>query len=76
MNKLKPIKELSHEKRIYKFGDKHLALKLPELKIVGKDTSKKRFILVYSNEEEKEFFMKLLGIAGKKVIYSLKDFYK
>ena len=71
---VKKMKSFNLLPKNYIFNDDQLPTKLPKLNITGKDTSHKRFILVYKNENEKMFFMKLLSIDGKKVIYSLKDF--
>jgi hypothetical protein len=47
--------------------------KVPEPDIVGDDTRTGRFILIYENESQKELWCKSLGIAGNKVVYSIKD---
>jgi ParB-like chromosome segregation protein Spo0J len=44
---------------------------LPEVSISGTDPSTGRFILIYRDDEEKEFWKTKLGIAGDKIIWTV-----
>jgi hypothetical protein len=59
------------KKELYGFSEKELPTKLEPAKVKGKDTRKGRFVIVYSDESEKQKYMDLLGIDGKKVIYTI-----
>lgn len=48
--------------------------KLEDVDIAGEDTRNKSFILVYTNDDDKEFFMQKLSIDGKKRVYTREDF--
>jgi hypothetical protein len=61
------------KKEMFGFSEKHLPTKLEKPKITGRDTRKGRFVIVYSNEEEKQIYMNVLGINGKKVIYTINE---
>ena len=57
----------------FPFGDEAIPDKLPPPDIQGEDSRSGRFILTFQNESEKEFWLLLIGIDGKKVIYSPGD---
>jgi hypothetical protein len=46
---------------------------LPDPDVTGFDPSQGRFILIYTNEEEKAFWMKKLGMDGRKIIWTVSE---
>ena len=47
---------------------------LPPPDVSGLDTRAGRFLLVYTTEAEKEFWMNKLGVDGEKIMYTVADF--
>ena len=46
---------------------------LPDTGIAGEDTQAGRFILVWVDDEERDFWIDKLGVDGKKVVYEVGD---
>jgi len=69
-------KKFFYNSYIFGYPEKYYPEKLEKPKVKGKDTRNGRFVLVWSNDKEKEYYMKILGIDGKKVIYSFSEMNK